>query len=312
MQTTYTITSLQPHEIDEACALFQGVFGASITPAHWRWKYQQGPRLGGINLVAKNAQGELLGHCGASVFSGTANQCFIAMAQLCDVMVERTARGVYATNTIYPSLLRAMQNELLQRYPAVFAYGFVGPRPYKLGHRLGYYRAIQPFRTVYSMPNYQKKWRNWIYSVEPIDWNEDFLDAVWARVSPKIKTPSVARTSAYIAWRYRDHPLHQYQLWQVTRLYRSVGWVVTRIMPQGEICIIDTIIPADFSADQIMSAVHQQILKRTGVSVPIASWIGQTDPTHTSDSNVSVEFKLGTGYQLQADPHFQPGDTDVY
>jgi hypothetical protein len=312
MQTTFEITKLHPNEVEQACGLFQRVFGARITPAHWRWKYQQGPRLGAINLVARNTEGEIVAHFGASVFAGIANQRAIAMAQLCDVMIELAERSVYATNTIYPRLLHTMQKELLQQYSQAFAYGFAGPRVYKLGGRLGYYRAIQPYRTIYTTPQHQAGWLDRWLDVHPAQWDATLLDTLWARAAPRIHAPYVARTGAYLAWRYQEHPLHQYQLWIIKNFYRTIGWVVTRSMQTDEVCIVDALLPPHTSPAPIFAALHQRIVKQTGASVKIASWIGQTDPTHTPDSNVGGEFKLQQWYQGQPEPQFQPGDTDVY
>ena len=312
MTDVFEISALRPDEVEQACKLFQCVFGAVITPAHWHWKYSLGPRLGGINLVARSTSGQLLAHCGASIFQGICATQTIAMAQLCDVMVERESRGGYSVNTIYPQLLRAMEAELLQRYSTPFAYGFVGPRPFKLGKRLDHYRAIQPYRTIYTVPEDTRGWKDLAWTVCSSPWNIQLLDKIWNLRSAHLRSPIVARTGAYLAWRYRDHPVHTYQLWFIKHLCINRGWFVTRIMPDGGMCVIDALLPNAISASKLVAALYQQNAKLTGSIAPIASWIGQTDPAHTSDSNVSVEFKLQAWHPEQPDPKFQPGDTDVY
>ena len=104
------IGPLQSQEISALCALFQRVFSVSLTPEVRQWKYEKGPRLGSVSLVARNGDGALVGHAGALIFPGTHQGRTLPMAQVCDVMVEAEARGGLDAGGTYGRLMQALQH----------------------------------------------------------------------------------------------------------------------------------------------------------------------------------------------------------
>ncbi len=303
------ISELEPGDIGQACQLFQDVFGAAISPAHWRWKYLQGPRLGGVNLVARSATGELLAHTGASVFPGVMRGNALSMAQLGDFMVDSTARGGYSASTVYPRLMKAMQETLVSRFGNPYAYGFAGVRQFKLGIRLGYYRVLQPYRPAYFKPAGPGP-AFWL--AREMDWDTERLDTLWSRRRSEIASPRVARSGAYLGWRYRDHPVNRYQLWRLSHLSRDRGWFVTRTMPDGAVCVVDALLPAAADPARLLSTLAAALNKTLPVLPPLYSWLFQNDADPALEPVVGGEFKLRQWHSGDPNPVFQPGDTDVF
>jgi hypothetical protein len=244
---TVSIGPLQPQEVPSFCALFQRVFSVSLTPALRQWKYEQGPRLGSVSLVARDASGALVGHAGALIFPGTYQGRILPMAQVCDVMVEAEARGGLDAGGTYGRLMQALQHELARRHPGVLAYGFAGIRPYKLGARMGLYRAVQECRMGFledlppaggseaaavsaAMASLQRAWGTtapWTWAAQRAEWDHPAFARLWARWGVRSECPRVHRTPAYLQWRYATHPQHRYQPWLLRRWAQASGRIPT-------------------------------------------------------------------------------------
>lgn len=304
------ISDLAHTEIPAACALFEQVFAAPITPAQWAWKYADGPRLGAVNLVARDDNGQFLGHAGASVFAGVAGTAPLAMAQVCDVMVVPAARSGVQVSSVYSRLMLALQAALSQRFANPYAYGFAGIRPFKLGQRLGYYRELHACRPGY-LPTSPAPRTPLLWAVRPAHWQSPArLDAIWARLQASSPLPRVARTAAYLRWRYTSNPNHCYQLWVVRRLGQDRGWFITREMPNGDTCVVDALLPPSVSALHLAAALAQARQKAGWGSTPLFGWFLPADPT--LEPVVGSEVRLTQWHTHLPNPQFHPGDTDVF
>jgi hypothetical protein len=314
-------------EIPQVCDLFAKVFGHSTAPEHWIWKYQQGPRLAGLNLVIRNPEGQLVGHVGASVFAGQTSGRSLPMAQLSDVMVDPSARGSFDSQGVYAQLMRSMQQALLTQFPGVFAYGFVGIRPYRLGSRMGLYKSQHECRGGLMPARQRTGWRDWLCTAHATDWSEAFerqlFERIWRSSASSIARPTLVRSSAYMRWRYAQNPQHTYQLWVIRSWGRTQGWVVTRCMPSGQHTVID-LLPAQPGAIAqsitmaAMSAVGRALQERQPQDVQeqstltLSAWNIQTPESQLLEPVIGVEFRVGEWHNLPQTPVFVPGDTDVF
>lgn len=304
----HVISELDVGDIPQACELFHNVFGVTISPAHWRWKYLEGPRLAGLNLVTHADNGDLVGHVGSSIFPGVMGGVAVSMAQLCDFMVHSSARGGYSASTVYPKLMKAMQHALINRFAAPYAYGFAGVRQFKLGIRLGYYRSIESYRPAYATPDKVAAF----WQAKACDWDLQRLDRIWRRRVSGIRRPMVARSGAYLGWRYRDHPTNPYQLWILSHLSRDRGWFITRTMPNGEVCVVDALLPGDANPSRLLATLASALASTLPALPPIYSWFFQSETNRQIEPVIGGEFQLGQWHSHDPDPIFQPGDTDVF
>lgn len=306
------IAELDPKDIPEACQLFKSVFGQTISADHWRWKYAQGPRLGGLNLVARAASGELVGHAGASIFPGVIQGACLPMAQVCDVMVGSTARGGLEAHNVYPRLIKTLQEALGTRLDTPYAYGFSGVRQFKLGARLGFYRALQHCRPGYFAQPESTPWGSALWRAREIDWDSARLDKIWARYAPELVRPTVVRSGAYLGWRYRDHPANSYQLWLLSHLSRDRGWFITRTLPDGEICIVDALLPESADPTRLVATLTTALAKSLPVLPPIYAWFLPTAQSQSVEPVMGSEVRVTDWHTTDPGPRFQPGDTDVF
>ena len=304
------LADLAPAQIPAACALFESVFGHSISPQQWHWKYLEGPRLGYLNLVIRDESGTLLGHFGASVFPGVCRGVSLPMAHLCDVMVAPGARGGLNPSGVYPRLLVEMQRRLMTIYPGAFAYGYPGQRPFKLGERLGFYRRLYVCTeaVVQEPVRRRPRWLGW--RVAPNAWDLEFADRIWSRLRASQNRPTVERTGNYLAWRYRDHPRHQYRFWLLRRGFSNVGWFVTRELSDGYQWIVDSLIPAGCELSASCAALFNTMQQSIDASFSLHTWLPLADATPSQV--VPVEFLVDAWRVDLPTPFFHPGDTDVF
>lgn len=313
--TIVNIATLSESRIEQVCQLFSEVFGQPMTPQQWRWKFHQGPRLGSVNIVAQDESGKLLGHVGAMVFPGVYRGQAMPMAQVCDVMVSPQARGGLDPVAVYPRMMVVLQRELNARFPGVRAYGFPGQRPFRLGERMGFYRQMYCSRASSWPIGSPLNWRNLWWSVTPADWDVARLDRLWSCGMKHLAEPAVARTGAYLAWRYRDHPIHSYRLWIVRQGGKDAGWIVTRAMTDAESYLIDVSAPLKFLS---AAASHAWVRAwaRVGQPAPkLMHWLPPAAQSGELTSIVVIEIKVDQDWRFTPEipvPYFQPGDTDVY
>ena len=308
----FDITELALEEIPKAREIFSAVFGHCVTAEHWNWKYAQGPRLGTINLVARKAQGELAGHVGCMLFQGTSHGQPLVFAQVCDVMVSRHLRGGLDSQGVYPQLVKALQQNLLDRFGQVFAYGFPGERPFKLGQRMGFYRRLYPVQSFRFNPADAEKSGFQTATLVLSDWDGTRLDTVWKRLARFQKTPVLSRTGAYLLWRYATHPERSYKLWIVRKLWKDVGWLVTASAPNHEEVIVDSLLPPHVTVDAVCTLLWRKLRAEQQSVAALIHWLKPCSQVMRANGIIATEFLAGQWHTHLQNLQFQPGDTDVF
>lgn len=234
----------------------------------------------------------------------------MAMAQVCDVMVEKSARGGLAREGVFPRLLVGLRQRLLARHPEAFAYGFPGTRPFKLGERMGFYRRIHACTAGRIPDPIAAFWPIRRWTAHEADWDEQRLDRLWEFLAHGQRGPIVARTGAFVGWRYRDHPGREYRLWLLKEWRSEAGWFITRCMPDGSHYVVDALLRHPSDARGACAALWIALARQGGEAPTIETWIAP--PASTSIPIVPMEFQLRAGGLGLPAPDFQPGDTDVY
>ena len=308
----FDITALSHDETTEARALFSSVFDHLIRAEQWGWKYAQGPRLGSINLVARTPAGELIGHIGCVLFSGIFNGQPLVFAQACDVMVSRHVRGGLDANGVYAQLIKALQQALRERVGDVFAYGFPGVRPFKLGERMGFYRRLYPVHSSRFDQGNAENLGLQTLTIAPADWNCARLDVIWKRLASHQKTPVLARTGEYLLWRYAAHPERSYRLWVLKRFWKDLGWLVTSSMPDREEVIVDSLLPQQITIDSACNMLWRKLKTAQQPVTAIVHWLGPCSQSTQANGIIAGELQVGLWHTHFPDPRFQPGDTDVF
>lgn len=307
------IIELPDDAIASVAALFGEVFGHPMSLSQWRWKYHEGPRLGHVNVAARTAEGHWVGHAGALVFPGAYRGRPMPIAQICDVMVDRSARGGLSREGVYPRLMVALRDALHDRFPGVYAFGFPGERPYRLGARVGAYRQLTRCRETTIPAGAPRDLRSAGWSARAFDWQSDdpmLLDRAWSTWAPAQPAPMVERSARWLAWRYRDHPVQRYRFWLLRRWGRQAGWVVTRPLSEETVCLVDALLPSLGHAAYACAAVRAAEARSAGRRIALQTWLPL--PGGVDTPIVAIEFLVDRWRTDLPIPLFQPGDTDVY
>lgn len=308
----FNITALRHDEATKVRVLFSSVFGHLISVEQWEWKYTLGPRLGSINLVARTPADELIGHIGCILFQGVLKSKPLVFAQVCDVMVNRHARSGLDVSGVYSQLIKALQQALRERGGDVFAYGFPGVRPFKLGERMGFYRRLYSVQSFRFNQIDAKKCGFQTTTLVSADWECARLDTVWKHLVSSQNTPMVSRTGAYLLWRYAANPERSYKLWILRRFWKDVGWIITVSMPNHEEVIVDSLLPPQITIDAACSLLW---LKLKAVHQPVTAiihWLGPCSQSAQANGIIATEFQVVFWHTHFPHPRFQPGDTDVF
>lgn len=250
---------------DEVLDLFAQVFGGTMPPDLWHWKYGDGR---GLATGTRGDDGRLLAHYG-----GTARTLMRAGqpmegVQLGDVMVAQDVRGILSRRGPFATAARGF----LERHvgtEAGFAcgFGFPNDRAARLGEALGLYEtvgtilqvqwpAMRPARALEA----RVRWR-----LAPIDWSHADtparLDALWAELlaAPLARQCVLPRRDA-AWWRHRfgNHPQAPYRCFWVHRRWSGqlLGAVALRPSAHagGPWELLDWLAPPDRMGSMVAAA----------------------------------------------------------
>lgn len=259
------------------------------------------------------------------------------MAQVCDVMVHESARNTVTHQGAYGQVIHALQTQLAQAFPGVFAYGFAGIRPYKLGAKMGLYKCHQDCRmgqvqmhahahaTESSERQSVGAWLSSFFNSEkftPLNFNAQEPAAFqkyqsqfdeWAHAWGVTDAPKVLRTAAYLQWRFIQNPNAQYQFWLYSKGGKNLAWCVTREFTPGQITVVDALMHPKLQQN-ILSAFQKQTPINTQLRTQIqsvSSWHIQTPESLKLEPIKACEVKVGDWHTCQP-PLFWPADTDVF
>lgn len=317
-------------DTQQACTLFQTVFGHSVTSDHWHWKYQQGPGRGFAVAVEDLSSARLVGHMGVILLPGVQGGQPLNMGQVCDVMIHPAYRAGLANNNIYARMNQALQRLIAAQQP-IYLFGFPGRTPANLGIRIGVYRRLGICHASHVAQSKERTWwRKWLpgtvhaqactqlddaamHSLERI-WSQSLCAPPPAPEDSWHTRPHIVKNAAYVRWRYFSQPQpanQSYMLWWLSKGYRNVaqGWLVTKLKPEPT--IVDGCLPV---GQTWIDASVQALPKPSALGgsgnwvtwLPLSTNRAEPTPIH------AVEF-LGQPWRTHwASPQFQPGDTDVF
>jgi len=224
----HIIRDYQKDDEYEITSLFRDVFGKEMTLDQWNWKYVVRGDGRIYSKVVVDISHKVVGHAGAVPLRGKFRDKSIPFFQIVDVMVHPLARGFLGGKNVFGKMIKMLFEDLGSEFADVFCYGFPGKRPYILGERIGVYdtiersvdctKSLSPFKTL----SFYR-----LFKVRPIEWDDERLDELWRRVSPKLRL-SVIRDRDYLLWRYANNPYFRYQLLGFFYSEKLIGWAVVR------------------------------------------------------------------------------------
>lgn len=330
------VCSVCPTERRQALRrLFELVFGAAVSDEHWQWKYAGPPGSTSLHVVACAPGGEPIGHVGAVVQPAWCRSVSPRplgslprrsraqsawMAHLTDVMVHPAHRGGLDQQGIYPRIMATMAEQLghwqTEWRAPVYAYGFPGVTPSRLGQRMGLYRPLYRVREFAVTGPEHPGW-GWRLDEHPLGVGFsprlraelDSLDRYLAgRLAPN-GPPRLRKGAAYIQWRYAAHPARPYRMHLLRDPFgRLRGWRITRAQPRP--VVVDAQSHTEAQRARLWAGLPSGFDDAT---TPWRGWFSVGDASPCEESLiVPVEFQVPGPTGGWPAPAFAPGDTDVF
>lgn len=291
--------------------LFEQVFGQPMSEREWQWKYRPALRDGALPMVAEEPGGAIVGHAGTVCLPGTHRGRKIRFMQICDIMVHPRARGQVGPQNLYTRMIQALFDRLAADFPGSLGYGFPGTRPFRLGEFIGYYDRVEEATACVITPLPPSLG----LSVRAVPLDAPGADALWRRLHGEFPL-ALVRDGAYLNWRYRDHPRHEYTRLDLRRWGRLVGWAILR--PLGEETAIIDILCRPTSLPVYLSAIARWLADQG--RPPAMTWLpgrlgatlqGECRPTGVITTNVIRGFETPTP-QVRDRLYYTMGDLDIF
>lgn len=239
----WRLTHLTPDALDAFCALFQVVFGHTMRPPLWHWKYGNDRGCS----VAAYRDGRLVAHYGGSRRLVAIFGRMATAVQICDAMVDPAERAVMTkTGVMYQ--VTATFLEIYQGLEGIpLAFGFPNRRAMGLGERLGLYAEVGAlcevrWAALHDRPRLLTRVR---YLDRHHARDRQAVDRLWAAMRRDLTDAvAVVRDWAYLCYRYAEHPERHYEILLVSSrvTLRPLGVLVLRI-EENAVELLDLVAP---------------------------------------------------------------------
>lgn len=308
--TTLETRPLQPDtDAEDLIALFDAVFGHTVSPLMWEWKYRP-PWADRHYCWVGVCEGKVVGYLGAVPLRGCIDGEEVPFFQLADAMVHPKYRLKFDYFSLAHS---AILEDIGVAHPRHLIYGFSDHRLFRWFERIGWSGLIEMAVTRRFHP--REASRAGRYEFRDWDFTEPEISRCWEMQDGLIRA-GLIRDGTYVKWRYGHHPVFPYRLLGVYEEGSSLGWVVLgtggSIMknPAKPIPVVDVLLP-EAAVEPVFQALPEH-LDRT-VSVWLPSRVGPDVPdrkvTDTHVYHFVKESAVDTAF-LQDHFYYTMGDVD--
>jgi SAM-dependent methyltransferase len=229
----YFLSSYNEGMEERIVPLFNEVFGVSRSTAHWNWKYLQNPYGKCAVVVARDGDGDIVGHYGGYYvpwLSQAEGRVFNIVQGVDTFTVKRVRRVGLGKTGLFARLGHYFfANYCNHRMP--FAYGVNTAAAHELGRRYLGYRPIEPVGYYTLAPGslhkggLMRRLSLKRYQVHEIDRFGDELNVLFETSLKDYPQLIVNRDAAYLNWRFSD-PDKRYVKLAVTHGKGLVGYAV--------------------------------------------------------------------------------------
>jgi len=222
-------------------SLWRAAFGKDISASLWRWKYLKNPYPVQIGL-AVGEEGEVLVMYGGIPYFANWKGERVTITHLMDIMSHPDWRksGLFVkTGTAFFDLFAGPDR-------TCFYYGFPGKYHFDIGKKYLKYTGLKNgvgFLKAETGTLGMNKMRAW-GRIERMTGVDEAFDDLWKRCR-KDYPFAVIRDSAFLRWRFLEHPVREYEIWGYRSCFRR-GWQAYAVFAiEGETArMVDILAPA--------------------------------------------------------------------
>jgi len=308
--TTLETRPLQPEtDSSDLIELFDAVFGYTVSPQMWEWKYRP-PWTDRNYCWVGVCNGKVIGYLGAIPLRGRIEGEEVPFFQLADAMVHPKYRLKF---DYFGLAHEAILEDIGKTHPRHMIYGFSDHRVFRWFERIGWSGLIEMAETRYFSPRGDStpgrfEFMEW-------DWTEPEITRCWDMQNGNIQA-GLIRDGNYVHWRYGSHPVFPYRLLGVREEETVVGWIVIGMgrpikeNPTMPIPVVDMVLP-EASIQPSLQALSEHLER--GVSVWLPARLDLEVPDRRATGTHVYHFvknsAVDTAY-LQDHFYYTMGDVD--
>ncbi len=274
--TKPTIRKYQPGDEQEINQLYNTVFGTNRSLTVWHWKYAQGPCAQPELVQIMEHDGQIIGQYSALILPMIYNGQTMIEAQATDIAIHDAYQGRRFSKSLFDAWI-----SMACAVGVTFIFGFPNAVHYRAGKKAMNFgdigpmmlmrRYVNPGLSLFKLTklpitlNAPRRLANWLHrhllrsrqtpsdlSIESLEHFDERFDAFWDQMSSTYPI-MVARTRAYLNWRYVAHPDASYVIYAAHRDGVVSGYIVLTVqrgfVVQG---LIADVLAVDATTTQIL------------------------------------------------------------
>jgi len=315
------LAKIGPEDQPAVNLLFETVFGQSMSPRMWHWKY--GPGRG--HAIGLWEGDSLIAHYGGIPRQLSVAGVPIMASQSCDAMVAPHARGAFVRKgPFFQVCATYVENFVGYGTNHPLSFGFANERSFRLPHRLGVY--TDPVTRILELSWSASFFRSHLWTMRTIDPSRSddasLINVLWHRMACELEPLVVGvRNAAYLSDRYQNHPQYKYGLYLVYHRWLRKPLAVVVVKKDGDrLELLDWVagiesIPRIVRAARLLAARSGMQEAYTIASLPVSKYLSKTFPEE-KDTNIAVPSNAWTNAPdseiLQDKLWLTGGDTDYH
>lgn len=279
---TFVIRSYQPEDEERVLSLWKTAFQKEMPRSLWRWKYSENP-LGYRILLCVNDAGDPVVMYGGIPYQAIWKGKQVEITNLMDIMshpdYRKTGLFIQTGNAFFDTFTGPDKSVLL--------YGFPGKYHFEIGQKYMAYRKLTEDVVYLSVETALLAQSITLPSgcMEPVSRIDEVFDRLW-EISHRGYPLAVIRDTAFLRWRYGNHPLKRYEIWKYqTRRHGEVRAYAVLSIAGGKATLSDVLAPPSGISLADFFCVLGKMLSDRGIAT-LDTWLpGGHFMTHAAMSS---------------------------
>lgn len=256
MAEGYELRSAEPRDGEALTSLFNAVFcshasgppgGSPRSVEHWRWKYVDNG-VGSHSTVAVSNNGKgILGHVGGLPLPTWCRGEIRSTNQSVDNMTHPESRAGLRRVGLFAKMVNHWVETYFGPDRDFLAWGFPSVENFRIGQKFSKYFLVRTVNAlVHEHPDRVGDAPAEL-TIRPVDRFSEDVEPLWRRCARDIEF-GVVRNLRYLNWRYADHPVNSYDLFETrdgTGTLRGIFVTREGRLADTSLLLMDWLVPED-------------------------------------------------------------------
>lgn len=267
LMSTITVRHYNQGDEHGIVNLFKEVFGREMSLDEWRWKYKGQGNQRVYSSVGVTQDNRVVAHYGGIPLPAVYKGKEIKVLSVCDVMIHPKFRGIKALRKI-----TSFHRDEALKIGFAMCPGFPTENTLMLPtEKLGLIERVLTVMWADKEVGLHNNVNRFLYRFFPLSFEDARIDKLWEIVKSSL-TFSLVRDRRYFSWRYKNHPLYNYECWGLKKIWsRNLsGMAIIKKDSEDKTLVMDML----FMPDTIIALLQkaENIAYSSGRKV-IALWL---------------------------------------